>query len=167
MFVRNTSETSTGFSTGYNAYYNFLHTTDAYAGGNVNSLLCKNPNNAEITVYCLYGLFYGDTHLITAPDMPSTILKRLCYGYMYYNCSSLVMMAYLPAQIIPVNAYYHLCERCSSLSTIKTAMTDMSAGGIEDWLKLVAATGDFYCPAELTIPTGASGIPAGWTRHDI
>jgi hypothetical protein len=47
-------------------------------------------------------------------------------------------------------------------------MTDISASNcLSSWLYNVSPSGDFYCPAELTIPTGASGIPSGWTRHDI
>ena len=47
-------------------------------------------------------------------------------------------------------------------------MTDISAtNSTAVWLSNVSPTGDFYCPAELTIPTGANGIPSGWTRHDI
>ena len=38
---------------------------------------------------------------------------------------------------------------------------------LQGWLQDVAAEGDFYCDPNLTIPTGVSGIPTGWTRHDL
>jgi hypothetical protein len=56
---------------------------------------------------------------------------------------------------------------CTSLVTVVIGNPTMSSSSLLNWLDSVAATGDFYCPAELTIPTGISGIPTGWTRHDI
>jgi len=74
--------------------------------------------------------------------LPATTLAGSCYGAMFYGCRM--------------------------LSELRTYMTDISASGcLTNWLSGVAATGDFYCPAELTIPTGTSGIPGDWTRHDI
>ena len=60
-------------------------------------------------------------------------------------------------------------NNCSNIAKIKTYMTNVSGTeSLYNWLNGVAATGDFYCPSTLTIPTdSASGIPTGWTRHNI
>lgn len=197
MHVRNTSETITRFSTSASNYYQFAFTADTYAGGNTNSLLCKNPQNAVIMASSCYAkLFAMCNTLITAPELPSTTLTNGCYYQMFLYCSSLTNAPKLPAKKIMTSCYYGMFAGCSSLvlpddyvlpgevvktssygtmfsnctnvNIIHTNMTDISAANsIAYWLRNVSPTGDFYCPIELQIPTGASGIPSGWTRHDI
>lgn len=248
MHVRNTSETSTGFSTSSSNYYNFAFTADTYVGGNTDSLLCKTPNNAVIVRYCYYSLFFGCRYLLTAPQLPSTTIDVGCYRGMFQNCLELRTAPELPALVMKDDAYVNMFYQCISLTTppqlpatklanfcyqsmfqkcssltappqlpatklaifcyrnmfyqcsslvipvdfilpattlednsyasmfygcinvnlMRTSMTDISATGcLTNWLGSVSSTGDLYCPAELTIPTGASGIPSGWTRHDI
>lgn len=196
MHVRNTSETSTGFSTGISStdIYRFSFSANTYAGGNINSLLCKNPQNAVITEFCFNRLFLS-ARLVTAPALPSTEIARGCYNYMFRECRQLVTAPeVLPATTTYQSCYYYMFEGCTSLvkapkilaesiaanaynsmfrndsllNYIYTKMTQITdTNSIANWVDRVAANGDFYCPAELTIPTGASGIPSGWTRHDI
>lgn len=254
MHVRNTSETSTGFSTSATNYYNFAFSSDTYAGGNTDSLLCKNPENSNITSYCYSSLFANAGALITAPilpnvnispycyfctflncvsltlteeftlpainlrlscyrrmfsgcksltlpdtftllstnlagscyremfsqcenltihnafTLPATILAESCYDFMFRNCKSLILHDnfVLSSTTLSNYCYREMFSGCTLVDTIKTNMTDISATDcIKNWLSAVSPTGDFYCPAELTIPTGPSGIPSGWTRHDI
>lgn len=228
MHVRNTSETSTRFSTSTANYYNFAFTADTYVGGNTNSLLCKIPSNAVITSYCYCYMFHNcisltmnDTFTLPsttlAPScyyytfsncksltmsntfaLPATILSSYCYSSMFSGCTNLTMndSFTLPASILALSCYNRMFNSCVSLTMnnifilpattlndacfaymfnactninlVKTNMTDISAVNcLTNWLLNVSPTGDFYCPAELTIPTGASGIPSGWTRHDI
>lgn len=172
MHVRNTSETNTGFSTSASDYYNFAFTADTYVGGNTNSLLCKIPSNASITAQCYYRLFRNCEKITMSSDfsLPSTILATSCYHYMFVGCSALEISEnfFLPAGIIMTASYAYMFYNCPNVKLIKTFMTNISSSNsITYWLGNVAETGDFYCPAGLTIPTGASGIPSGWTRHDI
>lgn len=196
MHLRNASETSTGFSTGSSTTdkYKFSFSANTYAGGNINSLLCKNPENAVITENCFNRLFLS-TKLVTAPALPSTNIANGCYYYMFRECRQLVTAPeVLPATTTQPSCYYYMFEGCtslvkapkilaesistnacnsmfrndSSLNYIYTEMTQIShSSSIANWVDGVAATGDFYCPAELTIPTGADGIPSGWTRNDL
>lgn len=168
VYIRNKSATQTGFSTG-NDYYTFAFTDTIEAHGNTNSLLCKN---AETVTYlspaCFVTLFYGCTSLITAPNLPTVTIAPYCYYQMFYACTSLVVAPELPAVILASYCYYDMFHNCTQLQEVHTMMTDISASNcINTWLFYVSAQGDFYCPAELTIPEGASGIPSGWTRHDI
>lgn len=193
MHVRNTSETSTGFSTSSSDYYQFAFTADTYAGGNTNSLLCKNPQNAILSDYCYRRLFFQAKKLVTSPllpseniaaycyqamfqlsgittpsELPATEVKTYCYAYMYNNCVNLQYAPYLPSKIAAGGCYYYMFSNSSLINEIHCEMIDASANNcLYNWLNGVSSTGDFYCPAELTIPTGASGIPSGWTRHDI
>lgn len=200
MHVRNTSETSTRFSTSSRDYYNFAFTAYTYVGGNTDSLLCKIPSNASITNYCYTKMFNGCTNLMMSDTftLPSTTLAGFCYASMFRDCTSLTMsntftlpsmtmvgscynsMFYgctsltmgdtftLPAPTLANYCYAYIFHGCTNVNLIKTNMTDISAGAcLYNWSNNVSPTGDFYCPIELQIPTGASGIPSGWTRHDI
>lgn len=144
MFVRNTNETSTGFSTGMTSYYRFSFSSIAYADGKVNSLVCKNPDVATINNWIFYALFGSQTNLYSSPILTFTVINAN-------------------------RAYRQMFNNCSNIAKIKTYMTNVSGTeSLYNWLNGVAATGVFYCPSTLTIPTdSASGIPTGWTRHNI
>ena len=169
MYVRNTSATQTGFSGSGSDYYQFSFTDTVEAYGNTNSLLCKDAES--VTAFsnrCYMLLFNNCTSLVTAPKLPATTLSSYCYRYMFRYCTSLVTAPELPATALRPACYSQMFRGCTSLQEIRTQMTDISTTDcITNWLLDVSPTGDFYCPAELTIPTGAGGIPSGWTRHDI
>ena len=201
MWLRNKSETQTGFSTSGSNFYQFSFVGSVAASGNCNSLLCKIPNIVTtLAYYCYFDMFRECTSLIlsdgftlpattlsvacysemfrgctslTLPDgfaLPANTLANYCYYAMFFGCTSLTLPNgfTIPATTLVDNCYRAMFNGCTSLNYIKTLMTDISATDcLYGWLYDVAATGDFYCPAELTIPTGASGIPSGWTRHDI
>ena len=121
-----------------------------------------------LTGNCYSSMFYGCTSLTIAPESPATTLTSNCYNSMFYGCTSLTSAPELPATTLVNSCYYQMFQGCTILSEIRTHMTDISASTcLNNWLSTVAATGDFYCPSSLTIPSGASGIPNGWTRHDI
>lgn len=142
MYVRNTSETSTRFSISASSYYKFDANAPLYADGLIGSLLCKNAQNAIINVSCFNRLFIGNIFLIKSPILQFTTLVNSCYALMFYECTS--------------------------LNEIHSYMTNISESDcLAYWLYNTSPQGDFYCPASLTIPTGSSGIPSGWTRHDI
>lgn len=169
MYVRNTSETSTRFSTNQVDYYQFAFSNTTEAHGNTNSLLCRNAEIVTaLSPYCYIYMFRGCTSLVSAPKLLATTLAKYCYRSMFYGCSSIVTAPELPAITLATDCYRAIFYRCSSLAEIRTMMTDISAENcLSLWTFNIAASGDFYCPAELTIPTGTSGIPSGWTRHDI
>jgi hypothetical protein len=113
-------------------------------------------------------MFYGCTSLIAAPELPATTLAEYCYAYMFYGCTSLITAPELPATTLDYGCYRSMFSGCTKLREIRTMMTDIDfTDCIYNWVGRVNTQGDFYCSAELTIPTGNSGIPSGWTRHDI
>ena len=169
MWLRNKSETQTGFNTGISDYYQFAFTDTVEAHGNINSLLCRNTDSViSLIPFCYFVLFSGCYSLISAPELPATTLADSCYRTMFDNCDSLISAPELPATTLADSCYRNMFYNSHELQEIRTQMTDITAENcLFNWAIGVAATGDFYCPAELTIPTGASGIPSGWTRHDI
>jgi hypothetical protein len=85
---------------------------------------------------------FSGTDLTTAPALPATILTEMCYWNMFNGCDS--------------------------LSHITMLATDISAEDcLTDWVDGVAAAGTFVKAASMTsLPTGASGIPSGWSVQD-
>ena len=113
-------------------------------------------------------MFYGCASLVQAPELPATQLTEYCYGDMFSGCTSLVQAPELPATTLEIACYHAMFSGCTSLNYIKCLATDISAEFCtDDWLTGVSSTGDFYCKSAVNYPSGSSGIPEGWTRHDI
>lgn len=118
--------------------------------------------------YCYQSMFYGCTALITAPELPATTLASNCYSVMFHKCTGLTTAPELPATILVDNCYGSMFKGCSQLNYVKCLATDMTATGCTtNWLQGVASTGTFVKDAAMEDwPTGASGIPSGWTVVD-
>lgn len=168
MHVRNASPTSTAFSIDRDNCYTFSFSDTCTANGNTNSLLCSNTANAVLTTNCFCRLYYAALHLTKASELPSEILADRCYYDFCYAATDVeIGPSILPAENLKVYSYYRMFFG-TKIKEIKTMMTDITATGcLTSWMYNVPTTGDFWCPQSLTIPTGANGIPTGWTRHDI
>ena len=113
---------------------------------------------------CYYYMFYGCTSLTTAPALPATTLTNNCYAGMFYGCSSLTTAPVLPATTLATYCYIVMFAGCTSLNYIKCLATDISATDCTtNWLDGVSSSGTFVKNASTTWPTGANGIPSGWT----
>jgi hypothetical protein len=144
MYVRNTSETQTKFSTFESDYYTFAFTKTVEAYGNTNSLLCKNIDSVThlssgcyiylfrdcdslvtapelpattLAERCYYPMFNGCTSLIAAPELPATTLAKYCYANMFYGCTSLIAAPELPATTLAEYCYAYMFYGCTSLIT--------------------------------------------------
>ena len=118
----------------------------------------------NVTEDCYYRMFY-DSMLEIPPELPATILKNACYYWMFSK-SKITKTPVLHANSIVTNAYRQMFENCANLSEVRCYAT--SLGGAMDtnkyrWLYGVAATGIFYKKRGVTWPSGANGIPTGWT----
>ena len=113
---------------------------------------------------CYSSMFNGCIGLTTAPELPATRLSETCYSYMFYGCTGLTSAPVLPAATLTTGCYQAMFNGCSSLNEITMLATNVSASRcLNEWVSGVAATGTFTKVAEVTLTTGASGIPAGWT----
>ena len=108
------------------------------ASGNIMSLLNFSDT---LPSYAFYYLFYNST-LTQAPELPAATLDNWCYNSMFMGCNKLNYV------------------KCLATNTSATNCT-------KNWLTNVSATGNFYTPAATNWATGSSGIPRGWTRHDV
>ena len=120
--------------------------------------------------YCYYQMFHSCTSLTTAPALPATTLANNCYAWMFGYCTSLTTAPALPATTLVERCYDRMFSHCSNLNSVTCLATSgiNSNNSTRDWLDGVASTGTFK-KSEITNdwPTGASGIPSGWTTKDI
>ena len=131
------------------------------------------PAMANITTVnynCCNGMFSYCTALTTPPSiLPATTMGNQCYMSMFKGCTSLTYTPILPATAPSENGYRWMFQDCTSLATvICNADPDLSGSWcFGDWLNNVAAEGIFYKNGNVTNwPTGASGIPTGWSVVD-
>ena len=147
-------------------------TANINVSGNIMSLLYEDnfedktvfPDNSQ---YTFSWLFTNNEHLCSAEKLilPATILADGCYRFMFNGCSSLKVAPKLPTTTLANYCYWGMFSGCSSLNNITMLATDISASNcLDGWVSGVAATGTFTKAASMTsLPTGSSGIPAGWT----
>lgn len=114
------------------------------------------------------GMFRNCTLLTTVPELPATTLSWGCYETMFTGCTSLTTAPELPATTLSSDCYNGMFSGCTNLNYIKILATDISANGcLNNWVNNVSPTGTFIKPAGVEYPTGASGIPSGWTVEEI
>jgi len=106
--------TQNTLSTSVSNYVKFVMTGKINGSGSVQSML---NYSAACNDYCYYYLFYGCTSLLTAPDLPSTVLASNCYRGMFNWCTSLVTAPELPASVLATSCYQYLFRNCTSLTT--------------------------------------------------
>ena len=137
--------------------------------------LTKAPKLPATTLdeNCYYGMFLGCTSLANAPALPATTLAVGCYQHMFEGCTSLTKAPELTATTLANSCYQFMFGGCSWLNEVHCNMpSSYSSSTIEktyaySWLKNVSSTGTFYTNADANWPSGASGIPEGWTRSNI
>lgn len=95
----------------YNAYGNTMSLLyyDNYYNSQLDSTKHKNV---------FYELFGSDTHLLSAPLLPSTTLAINCYSSMFNSCTSLVTAPELPATTLVIGCYSWMFRLCTSLTIV-------------------------------------------------
>ena len=134
----------------------------------VNSL--NYPGETELTESAVFeGFLRENPSLTNHPTrpivLPATTLTENCYAEMFSGTGLQVLpVDLLPADTLAPGCYAKMFENCASLASVTCLATDISAAGsLTDWLSGVAASGTFTKKEGVGWPTGASGIPDGWT----
>lgn len=129
--------------------------------------LTTAPNLPATTlaVSCYFNMFRDCENLVSVQnELPATTIVESCYNEMFFNCRKLVAAPALPAQTLVTNCYLRMFNACYKLNYVKCLATDISATGcIDYWLFNTPGTGTFVKASGVTWPSGASGIPNGWT----
>lgn len=151
--------------------------------------------DTTLSSYCYQYMFQNCTSLTTAPNLPATTLARNCYQAMFMGCTSLTTPPTISATTLARNCcasmfrddtalttapdllattleggcYQYMFKNCASLQYIKCLATVISTtSDTYNMMSLVAATGTFVKSASMTSwPSGANGIPSGWTVIDV
>ena len=121
---------------------------------------------------CYWDMFAECQSLTEAPELPATALAVDCYYGMFRSCRSLVKAPELTATTLDNRCFNNMFIGCSSLNEVRCKIpSSYSSSDISsyarDWLSNVSETGTFYTNADANWPSGASGIPEGWTRSNI
>lgn len=135
--------------------------------GNIMSLMYGDNFTGKTEYRIEGGIFSNCTGLVDAGNLilPATsfAINANYYG-LFAECVNLRSAPELPALTIPRFGYSYMFKNCSSLTRIKCLATDISASNcLEYWVLNISPTGTFVKKAGVTWPTGASGIPSGWT----
>lgn len=121
------------------------------------------PNKAATN--CFKQMFYNCSKLTKAPERLSTETAERCCKNLFYGCTSLINPPELPARAMSYECYRDLFYGCSKLNSLTVyADYNSSSDCTTDWLYGVASSGTFRNLGRATYPTGASGIPVGWTE---
>lgn len=111
---------------------------------------------------CYQFMFYGCTSLVNAPELPATTLTGKCYQYMFYGCTSLVNAPELPATTLTERCYQYMFDHCPKLKAIRCRAKVKATNSTYRWLNSTASSGTFYGHSEYGWSNGVSGIPSGW-----
>lgn len=117
--------------------------------------------------YC-YSYMFSGCGLTTAPELPATSLLHGCYQNMFNNCTSLTTAPELLADTLATQCYADMFYGCTLLNKITCLATNISATSCTNtWVSGVSETGTFIKNQSMSSwPSGASGIPSGWTVQD-
>ena len=123
-----------------------------------------------LTDNCYAHMFSGCYELLEAPELPATILAEMCYFSMFTDCFKLEKAPVLPATTLAERCYqymFYMIGQTPRLNYVKCLATDLSANRATfAWIFGVSQTGTFIKTNGTSWPTGANGIPEGWTVVD-
>lgn len=138
-----------------------------------NLLTPPNFNGVEILESEVFSYCFEDcTSLTTAPEFNNikTLSKQSIFRYCFINCTSLTIapdfrnITNIPSNI---DGFGGIFKNCTSLQVVYAPnITTWNESTFKNWVDGVATTGIVYKPTGLTIPTGTSGVPEGWTTVD-
>ena len=150
-------------------YHRMIFSGSVNIGGNIDTLL--NGDHAGYGLNTRYryhfNQLFASSKVVSAADLilPKTTSRYSYYG-MFKGCASLTQTPALPATTLAEGCYYDMFRYCSNIKTVTTYAQDISATKcLDNWLNGVSSAGDFYNLGGVPYPSGASGIPSGWTEH--
>ena len=117
VYWRNTGKTDTFSPADDENYIHFnLGSKKIAAQGNIMSLLDSECEMTELPEDATFAqLFYKDSTLISAPELPATKLSEACYYFMFCRCYSLQTAPDLPAITMETYCYCGMFSYCTSL----------------------------------------------------
>lgn len=133
------------------------------------NLLSAPELPATILGYSPYrSMFSGCTSLVKAPSiLPTTTLSGWAYAYMFQGCSSLIDAPELPAETLTQACYYQMFSGCTSLKTVRCRAKVTASNATYQWLYRVKTAGTLYGHSEYGWSSDTNGIPTTWTFEEL
>lgn len=137
---------------------------------NCTSLTRAPKFRVEGTAYrCCYNMFRQCSSLadVSGIELPAMTLSQDCYRELLRGCSSLKGAApKLPAKTLVKECYRQMFSDAKITSVICLATEISATDCLNSWMSNVGSKGTFYKAPDVTYPSGASGIPNGWTVEE-
>lgn len=96
--------------------YSFMTQDGSFkVSGNIMSLLDKSLKSKIIPSDWCFSMLFDSCDIISAPELPATVLSDNCYFSMFRACSNLVKAPALPALTLAEECYSCMFAYCSSL----------------------------------------------------
>ena len=133
------------------------------------NLLSAPELPATILGYSPYrSMFRNCSSLVKAPSiLPATTLTGWAYAYMFYGCTSLIDAPELPAETLSKACYWNMFYGCTSLKTVRCRAKVTASDATYQWLNRVKTAGSLYGHSEYGWASGTSGIPMTWTFEEL
>lgn len=146
VYMRNTSETPTGFSFGDGYGFKFVMTGTIAVSGDIWYLLCKNSTTTLSGEFGWLGqnLFWG-CPITSTPSLPATNLWTYGYDGMFAGCTKLTTIPALPATELGSWCYFAMFNGCTSIKLSETQDSEY--------------TQPYRIPMEWTGTASTSGMP--------
>jgi predicted nucleic acid-binding Zn-ribbon protein len=139
--------------------------TDLFGYGSGHAVLSSAPElpSTNLAPSCYASMFRDNVYLASAPVLPATTLAPYCYADMFRGCTALETAPDLPAETLATFCYVEMFKGCTNLKEVTVNAKATTDNAFLYWLEGVAASGKIHKRSELTLPSGISGIPSGWT----
>ena len=137
--------------------------------GRCSNLLSAPELPATILGYSPYrSMFSNCSSLVKAPSiLPVTTLQSWAYSNMFKNCSSLIDAPELPAETLTQSCYYQMFSGCTSLKTVRCRAKVTAKDATYQWLYGVKTAGTLYGYSKYGWASGIGGIPTTWTFEEL
>lgn len=150
VYIR--GENPNGFSTSTSNRSNFCIEGNVECEGNVMSLLGQDITDIPCE-YCFCYLFSGVYNdIISAPELPATVLKSFCYYSMFAGCNKLTKAPSLPAIILKDCCYYSMFQNTGIIEIPELPATTLANRCYSYMFG--------YCKSIITIPKNALPVLA-------
>ena len=131
------------------------------------SLMIPPTLPATILADSCYSFMFNRTGVVNSPALPATTLADYCYKGMFHQCKNLESAPVLTAKTMVAHCYDQMFDGCNKVAYIKMLADEFVEDYATYWLRDVASEGTFVKVAGVSIPTGTSGIPEGWTVEEV
>lgn len=128
-------------------------------------------NMASVKPGAYYYMFMECTDLVLPPKEISctsfTEGDRGQFEGMFYGCSSLEESPIINISTLPKQALKVAFRYCTNIKKVTLLATDISHSNcLQGWLDHASASGVIVKRSSVTLPSGTSGVPTGWTVED-